>query len=773
MSFKYKDNMQEGYLDSNQEYWDYGTSPISGNNIIDTTKTGISFYDDFLNPSDAKYMREEKNLKGEIVKMSPQEYYEECAKYMWPGRNVTVDKLKYERGVLGAKTIEKLKNVLLKYKLKLCMPMINYVDPGQEGLHRMYVIGELYGWDFKVPVLKITYADEDRAKREAEEKRKQEIDWKVEAAIQAALRYKYRNIEEFESQLQWTLSDKFRFWDEIKIPDEIKLIETTDSIILPFQGYEYPIEKDEILWEEPEFEPDDEIEDLIDESDLEETDEILKKYFGDDWRERYPHLKDKFNITESVEKVNTIQTILDELKEFDYAFIDVDGQELDDEEAMNAVVQHPDQFNKLRKGVCTDFVEYTSKKLSEHNIDHDVYFIKCVDKDGDEPSHVFVVVNDEGKFLWIEAAWHSEAGIHKYSSLEKLFEDIARKHCVYEGHNYLKSCEIRKIKKSLAGMSQTAVYDYVNTLPITWKATEERITEELEATQASDIEVMDKAIQEHFGQDAPEDGCIFIHPSGKFINIYPKLDDHEDLCYWLEEKGFGDNPEDASWFVDEFKYIRCRNSLHLCFIELPSQITREQLYSLEEWVETKVSTDYIDIESPNGEWKKYNLDEYFPEDIIKIIKRFYSSGKLYESVDDLTVIGTGIQLRKDLEKGWTRDTCHPSYRDKWSVELPSIGQCAITAMYLNEIMGWDIYETLIGKSRHFFNKDSNGFIYDLTSDQFPNNIDYTLSRKRDFKDLYRSCKNRYELFKSNLKHNVEDEKELKILLNERKRKRFL
>lgn len=578
MSFKYKDNMQEGYLDSNQEYWDYGTSPISGNNIIDTTKTGISFYDDFLNPSDAKYMREEKNLKGEIVKMSPQEYYEECAKYMWPGRNVTVDKLKYERGVLGAKTIEKLKNVLLKYKLKLCMPMINYVDPGQEGLHRMYVIGELYGWDFKVPVLKITYADEDRAKREAEEKRKQEIDWKVEAAIQAALRYKYRNIEEFESQLQWTLSDKFRFWDEIKIPDEIKLIETTGSIILPFQGYEYPIEKDEILWEEPEFEPDDEIEDLIDESDLEETDEILKKYFGDDWRETHPHLKDTFGIKENFSNLN--------------------------------------------------------------------------------------------------------------------------------------------------------------------------------------ITKMDQLIQEYFGKDYPGEGCIFIAPNGKFINIYPELDDHEDLCYWLEEKGFENIVEDAEWFVDEFQYIRCRNSPHLCFVELPlKSVTPSQLYALEEWLENRVSCDNIQIHILNGEWKKYNLDEYFPEDIIKIIKRFYSSGKLYESVDDLTVVGTGIQLRKDLEKGWTRDTCHPSHRDKWSIELPSTGQCAITAMYLNEIMGWDIYETLIGKCRHFFNKDSNGFIYDLTSDQFSDNdINYEFSRKREFKDLYKSCKNRYELFKSNLKHNVEDEK---------------
>lgn len=560
IDMKYKDNMQEGYLDSNQEYWDYGTSPITGNNIVDTRKTGISFYDQFLNPSDAKYMEEEKNLKGEIVKMSPQEYYEECAKYMWPGRNVTVDKLKYERGVLGAKTIEKLKNVLLKYKLKLCMPMINYVDPGQEGLHRMYVIGELYGWDFKVPVLKVTYADEDRAKRIAEEKRKQEIDWKVESAIQSALRYEYGDVEEFEAQLQWALSDKFRFWDEIKIPDEIKLIETTNSVILPFEGYEYPIEKGEILWKEPEFEPDDEIEDLIDESDLEETDEILKKYFGDDWRETHPHLKDTFGIKEEYEsKGNFGVGIL--TKEF--------------------LIVEP-ILTEVRKEMIDKYGE-------------DFLYGKC-----------------------IEAS-------------DRIVELLSQK-----------------------------------------------------GIEASTIE-----------------GWV-----------------HYDF-----DEGCSDRPYDEHTWVETSSHLIC-------------DVTATQFNAFME-------EDYPEIIC------QYKLPHGFQ----------YSETILLESASELTVVGTGIQLRKDLEKGWTKETCHPSYRDKWSIELPSIGQCAITAMYLNEIMGWDIYETLIGKSRHFFNKDSNGFIYDLTSDQFSDNdINYEFSRKREFKDLYKSCKNRYELFKSNLKGNIQDEK---------------
>ena len=44
------------------------------------------------------------------------------------------------------------------------------------------------------------------------------------------------------------------------------------------------------------------------------------------------------------------------------------GEELDDEDAMKAVVQSPEQLADLGKGVCTDFVEYTRAKLDERNI---------------------------------------------------------------------------------------------------------------------------------------------------------------------------------------------------------------------------------------------------------------------------------------------------------------------------------------------------------------------------------------------------------------------
>ena len=141
---------------------------------------------------------------------------------------------------------------------------------------------------------------------------------------------------------------------------------------------------------------------------------------------------------------------------------------------------------------------------------------------------------------------------------------------------------------------------------------------------------IDRMIKDEFAQPIPGEGCVYNAPDGSFINIYPKLDDHEDLCYWLEEQGVSelDIEEDAEWFTDTFNYVRCRNSRHLCFVALPSIITDLQLRSLLEWLEAKVSSSSLQVIA-DASWKIYDLDEYMPDDIIRIIKRYYASGKLY------------------------------------------------------------------------------------------------------------------------------------------------
>lgn len=78
-------------------------------------------------------------------------------------------------------------------------------------------------------------------------------------------------------------------------------------------------------------------------------------------------------------------------------------------------------------------------------------------------------------------------------------------------------------------------------------------------------------------------------------------------------------------------------------------------------------------------------------------------------------------LEKILLKSWSKDTSYCP--DKWNELNPSFGQCAITALIVNDYFGGDIVwsEALLPngqKISHFFNM-INGEEVDLTRSQFP------------------------------------------------------
>lgn len=136
----------------------YNTGNVNGKNIFDTsTLGGYSYYSQCI-PGDPEneYMKVKHNKIGKIVQMSPNEYFSLCAKMF----NITVDDLK-EQKLLddGEGYINKLKDVILKEKKQFPMTFICFPDKQQEGLHRMYVAGELFGWGEKFPVLVISKYD--------------------------------------------------------------------------------------------------------------------------------------------------------------------------------------------------------------------------------------------------------------------------------------------------------------------------------------------------------------------------------------------------------------------------------------------------------------------------------------------------------------------------------------------------------------------------------------------------------------------------------------
>lgn len=128
---------------------------VFGNSAVNENKTGVPYYDNFLNEKDSEYMRKNKNRIGHIEDMSPNEYYRMCATQVFD--NTSVDRLKRQR-VADYESIDSLQDILDKGG-QFWLPYVNIADKNQEGLHRMMVLGDNFGWDTKFPVLVVESAD--------------------------------------------------------------------------------------------------------------------------------------------------------------------------------------------------------------------------------------------------------------------------------------------------------------------------------------------------------------------------------------------------------------------------------------------------------------------------------------------------------------------------------------------------------------------------------------------------------------------------------------
>lgn len=226
---KYADDMLEDYLDDEEQFWDYHTGEVDGDDIFDITTTGMGSYNDFL-PSasarDKEYLEKEKNLIGKIVYMTPEQYYAECAKLF----GASSDKLKQQRSH-DKDTMQHLRQVIEGYRRKFPVPMLNYASTGQEGLHRAMVAGEMFGWDsIEIPVLVVNWASEERHAQAEKRKRTRELEYKLSDILHRCLYYEYSSFDEFFEEAKWLAEREFE--DDVIIDAEKDLkIHTDDNTI--------------------------------------------------------------------------------------------------------------------------------------------------------------------------------------------------------------------------------------------------------------------------------------------------------------------------------------------------------------------------------------------------------------------------------------------------------------------------------------------------------------------------------------------------------------
>ncbi|WP_102271686.1 YunG family protein [Cytobacillus massiliigabonensis] len=92
---------------------------------------------------------------------------------------------------------------------------------------------------------------------------------------------------------------------------------------------------------------------------------------------------------------------------------------------------------------------------------------------------------------------------------------------------------------------------------------------------------------------------------------------------------------------------------------------------------------------------------------------------------------------------------------KWSVDNPAKGQCGVTALVVNDMLGEEILKTDLPDGWHFYNR-INGKRYDFTRSQFSGEINYKdilSNREEAFLD---TNKNQYNYLKQSVEKLIPD-----------------
>ena len=134
----------------------YIRAAVSPDRVFNIGDTKVSFYNDFLTDQGLEYMQKNKNRTGEIVYMSPDEYFRECATKVF---GISQKELEAQRSANTDTIIKYISDMKSGDVFPLCY--INYADKQQEGLHRMMAAGDAFGWNTKFPVLVVTAYDDE------------------------------------------------------------------------------------------------------------------------------------------------------------------------------------------------------------------------------------------------------------------------------------------------------------------------------------------------------------------------------------------------------------------------------------------------------------------------------------------------------------------------------------------------------------------------------------------------------------------------------------
>lgn len=116
-----------------------------------------------------------------------------------------------------------------------------------------------------------------------------------------------------------------------------------------------------------------------------------------------------------------------------------------------------------------------------------------------------------------------------------------------------------------------------------------------------------------------------------------------------------------------------------------------------------------------------------------------------------------LKLSSALRSSWSSDTTYPDDAGAWTARTPSLGQCAVTSLVVQEVLGGTIHRN--GRHHHYWNQLPSDALVDFTHEQFgitePIPSDGLVSR-RDLlvgeKAGQALTESRYKILRTRVKH---------------------
>ena len=121
------------------------------------------------------------------------------------------------------------------------------------------------------------------------------------------------------------------------------------------------------------------------------------------------------------------------LSGYEWGPVDKNYKPLTDEDFEEYRTLSPKDFYRLERGTCWDYVEAQREFYDDKNLPHSIYYLES--DNPEKASHTITVIRLPDGFIWDEASWKSNKGVHKFQSLEDLLNIVCDKHATSDVDN--------------------------------------------------------------------------------------------------------------------------------------------------------------------------------------------------------------------------------------------------------------------------------------------------------------------------------------------------